>query len=180
MTFSWIWSFYTTRVKIPFVMVHLLNHSSYLIKSAVLFWEQKTQSSQWNSITIQRFTDKKKKLYYLQSLSFWPDERDTCCEEELFVESWKMVKNRYNEINKMFNQQLNNKYEFKLFAPTSDFTSSDFALAESAFFINICSSSSLLLEGVLPFNNEQTAGGATVTKGRNIFVHNLNSGKCCC
>lgn len=53
---------------------------------------------------------------------------------------------------------------------TSDFTSTDFTLAESVlFFISTCSSSSLLLDGVLPFDNDRTAGGATVTKRRNPY-----------
>lgn len=34
------------------------------------------------------------------------------------------------------------------------------------FFIKPCSSSSLLLDGLLPFESERTAGGATVTKRR--------------
>ncbi|TNN75805.1 hypothetical protein EYF80_013952 [Liparis tanakae] len=42
-----------------------------------------------------------------------------------------------------------------------DLISADFALAESVFFIGTFSSSSLLLDGVLPFDNERTAGGAT-------------------
>lgn len=37
------------------------------------------------------------------------------------------------------------------------------------FFVRLCSSSSLLLDGVLPFDNERTAGGAIVTKRRNVF-----------
>lgn len=49
---------------------------------------------------------------------------------------------------------------------TSDFKSSDFALAESAFFI----SSSLLIDEVLPFDVEQTAGGAIVTNDHNMFA----------
>lgn len=60
-------------------------------------------------------------------------------------------------------------------APTSDFTSSDFALAESMFFIGPWTSSSLLMDGVLPFDSGWTAGGATVAKEKNVFL--LNSGR---
>lgn len=56
--------------------------------------------------------------------------------------------------------------------PTSDLKSSDFVLPESVCFISPCSSSSLLIDGVLPFDNERTAGGATTKSNKekiNVF-----------
>lgn len=62
--------------------------------------------------------------------------------------------------------------------PTSDLKSSDLALAESVFFTSPCSSSSLLIDGVLPFDNERTAGGATVTRKKvHCFPLNSSSGR---
>lgn len=60
----------------------------------------------------------------------------------------------------------------KLGSLTSDFKSSDFALAESALFICACSSSSLLMEGFLPSDSERTAEGAVVTgRRRRLFIY---------
>lgn len=76
---------------------------------------------------------------------------------------------RENIITKIIFMRKMKQYErLKSFVPTSDFMSSDFALAESVFFIRACTSSSLLLDGVLPFDNERTAGGAAVTRRGNI------------
>lgn len=60
-------------------------------------------------------------------------------------------------------QSVNNRQK-PVIVPTSDFMSSDFALVESVFFVRLCSSSSLLLESVLPLDSERTADGAAVTK----------------
>lgn len=69
---------------------------------------------------------------------------------------------------------------------TSDLKSSDFVLAVSALFICPCSSSSLLMDGVLPFDIERTAGGAVAASREGwfgfffLFLIVTTGTNCCC
>lgn len=110
---------------------------------------------------------------HLESESFWGDERGVRLEEELVVDTCDTCDGQQGDegggAHLMMLSVKSQGLDGSIRPLTSDLKSSDFALAESAPFICPCSSSSLLVEGVLPFDNERTAGGAMAAR-RKEFV----------
>lgn len=96
----------------------------------------------------------------------------TCAERKSWT--WKHVTPVMAKENKLLSLQKSkpdwNWIRAGPSVPTSDFKSSDLALAESLLFIDSCSSSSLLVDGVLPLDTGPTAGGAAGKKRKCVCV----------